>query len=818
MTVGKTSLGWWALFALAGLAVAAAHVLPSEGRATGALQYAAVTKARPPVPNVSATLFKELVTNQGEGNVRALIQTNTRDVYAAVSDAVEQAGGSVTRLYKYATGMAAEIPKSAILGISRIDGVVKVSMDEVQHIGAGAADTQAMGGVIPLGSNLEVIDASMRHGVAVPLEDTGYGVVSLDGLNIPDIYQNVVAMNAALVWDTGNFGQDSLAVIIDTGIYDQHFMLAGGVVGGIDISTDVGTAFEGFNLATNHWHGTHVSGTLAGHGAIIIPNDDLLTQSIELYSGTPLPAYDANNKILPLLGMAPAAQLYGIKVFPHTGAGTSTSTIIAAIEHAIDLKVSGTLDVDVINMSLGGANLFDGRDLEDQVIDMATFYDITVVVAASNDGPTSMTIQSPGTANTAVTVGATADPVQVRTFWDQNFGLLGIGQFLFVDDNTQIVYFSSRGPTADGRDKPTASANGSFVLSSFNTAAAPQSIAFSSGTSMATPGMAGVAALLNTYGESMGASPYDYKQAIISGSLPVPGFDKYDQGAGVVNAAAAMAALQADAELGSVHPDLSNDYSANSVKPKGTLIQGLNGKNGRTIQVSGLPPGYQQHYYFHVHPNTEQITIDFTNVDLGADPFGLNSFEVYLQSSTRSLNNSYLDTTNVWGDASFVIGNLSTTADGAAFGVVTQDLPLMPGEMRLVIENDWTSFDAISATVNINQVSGNESDKPDESYSGTLNTGESDGFFPVGFGPGGVELSLSWDGDWSRYPTSDMDLIVAWFDTGGNLSFEFAAATLNSNEMMRIESGDVGAVFVLVDGFDTNGVDENWDLAVQHLN
>jgi subtilisin family serine protease len=771
---------------------------------------------------ISADLSAALAAG-GDGTIDVLVETDSQN-YGAIIDAIEGMGGTVSQTFKYADGLAATMPKESVSALADVSGVEQVSLDVIRSPiptsgDAAAPGARPVGGMDPEAAN--ELDDVIPAGEAFYL-DAGFETVTLTQADIEaglETYDNMFSMNATPVWDTGNLGQDSLVAVIDTGIYDQHFMLAGSVVGGVDLSPDAGTPFEGFNLASNHWHGTHVSGIVAGHGAILLGDTDPLVESIE-FNGGSLPDFAPGIKLMPLLGMAPAAQLYGIKVFPHTGAGVPESVIIAGIEHAIDQKESGALDIDVINMSLGGASLFDGRDLEDQVVDFATSIGITVVSAASNDGPTSMTINSPGSANTSITVGAVAQPFTTRVFWDMNFFpfvAIGIGELLYTDNDPQMIYFSSRGPTSDGREKPTASANGVFVLSSFNLPAAPQSLAWASGTSMATPGMAGTVALLNTYGEGMGASPYDYKQAVVAGSSPIPDFADWEQGAGLIDAAAAMDALQADGNLGQSHPGLRRGFSHQSVKPEGKQIQNVNSRKGWTYQIRDLAPGHSEHFYFDLHPNAEKITVEFSNVDLGVD-LGLNAFELYVNTS-RTFLNPYVDSVNIWGDAVIEIESLSTSVSGLVFGLCpscVNDLPLMPGYVRVVIENDWTSFDSLSGTVTINVETGNNSAKADETYSGSLNTGESVGFFPVGFGPNGAELELSWMRDWTVVPASDMDLIVAWFDTGGGLHFEFGAATLNSPEKVIIDSSDIDTLLVLVDGFNTNGLDEPWELHVTH--
>src|SRR3989441_3770310 len=89
-------------------------------------------------------------------------------------------------------------------------------------------------------------------------------------------------------------------------------------------------------------------------------------------ANTVLGLIDPGMKLIPLIGIAPEANLYIIKVFDHTGLGVPTSIILAGINAAISARVDDGVDIDKINMSLGGATLFDGRDLEDMTVDFAT--------------------------------------------------------------------------------------------------------------------------------------------------------------------------------------------------------------------------------------------------------------------------------------------------------------------------------------------------------------------------------------------------------------------------------------------------------------
>ncbi|MCE7735336.1 MAG: S8 family serine peptidase [Candidatus Heimdallarchaeota archaeon] len=773
--------------------------------------------------NISPILFNYMMEYEGQ-SIDVLISTNSYD-YSEIVDTITEIGGTVSFEYQFAKGLAAKLPKSGIFVISQLEGVVKVALDEqitpnsFSREAMADLDAEIASSAFKLDtSEFEVLDLSTAE-VEALIADMG-----------PNNYANALSMGALSLWDQGILGQGSLSVVIDTGIYADHSMFdPGQVIGGIDLSTDVGTPFEGPFSVNNHYHGTHVAGTIAGRGAYLFPTAGVLVQSM-LANGFDVPEYDDSNSIVTLFGMAPLSDLYAIKVFDHTGGSASNSIIIAGIEHAIALHLSGT-DVDTINMSLGGGSGYEGRDLESQAVDRATAEGITVVVSAGNDGPASQTIGTPSGAQTAITVGAALTPEHTRVFWDFNFGFVGAGDLLFTPTENQMVYFSSRGPTSDGRSKPTASTVGVFVLSSMT--GDPGALGFLSGTSMAAPNMAGIINLLNTVGEGIGASPYDYKQAVVEGSTMMTGYPDWAQGAGFTSAEDSMAALMADDDLGEDHPMLNDDdddedkiESEDSVKPFGTELNYDDDHDGDddastatfTLELADMTPGHVQDWWFEADDDLQEVRLDFSNVDLGVDPVLFNSFEAHLMSSMRTTDSGYhFYSTNVWGDATLIASDLSSTASGAVFGVNTENLPLMNGYMRLSIENDWTSYDDLSGTVTVTLTFGDDPDA-DEEYEGELANHESYGFFGVGFGTTGVLIELSWENDWSKYPTSDMDMIVAWFDTDGNLFYEFGGATFSSPEMVKIEATNIDTVFVLVDGFETYGMLEEWQIQIWYLN
>jgi serine protease AprX len=191
------------------------------------------------------------------------------------------------------------------------------------------------------------------------------------------------------------------------------------------------------------------------------------------------------------------------------------SGVMAGIEWAVDQAVH------VINLSLGGSGSSDGQDALSMTCNAAVAEGIVVCAAAGNAGDRSRTIGSPGAAEDAITIGAS-------------------------DREDQVARFSSRGPTADERVKPDLCFPGTDIvaaraagtrmgtpLNEFYTAA--------SGTSMATPHAAGLAALLLQ--AKPGLTPAQIKRALMQTALDM-GVDENVQGTGRARAGHALAAVE----------------------------------------------------------------------------------------------------------------------------------------------------------------------------------------------------------------------------------------------------------------------------------
>jgi hypothetical protein len=252
---------------------------------------------------------------------------------------------------------------------------------------------------------------------------------------------SVPLINADDVWlqtnETGEAitGKDVVVSVIDTGIDYNHPDLGGGLGPGFKVIGGWDFINDDADPMDDHFHGTHCAGTIAADGII--------------------------------KGVAPDAKLLGYKVFNERGGGALRSIIIAAIEASADPDGDPATDdaADVISMSLGGSG--DPDDSLSQAVDNAFDSGIVVVVAAGNSGPGNQTVKSPGCARKALTVGA-------------------------FSKTKEIASFSSRGPTSILELKPNIGAPGVDIRSTMPGGGYDEK----SGTSMATPHVAGVAALV----------------------------------------------------------------------------------------------------------------------------------------------------------------------------------------------------------------------------------------------------------------------------------------------------------------------------------
>ena len=202
--------------------------------------------------------------------------------------------------------------------------------------------------------------------------------------------------------------------------------------------------------------------------------------------------------------------------------------------------------------------------------------DFCVLVAAGNDGTdndgdgkiNSMSVTSPGTAKNCITVGACENlRPQFNSeiygdWWPNDYPAAPFRNDPMANKSAEVVAFSSRGPTEDGRIKPEVVAPGTFILSTRSTQIASNNMAWGAfpasrmyfhmgGTSMATPLTAGAVALIRQYLRMVRSVPRPtaalLKAALIVGTTKLSGYSPTSalldnhQGFGRVNLDAVLA-------------------------------------------------------------------------------------------------------------------------------------------------------------------------------------------------------------------------------------------------------------------------------------
>ncbi|MDQ0927617.1 subtilisin family serine protease [Bacillus atrophaeus] len=228
-------------------------------------------------------------------------------------------------------------------------------------------------------------------------------------------------------------------------------------------------------------------------------------------------------------GPAPEANLIGVKVLNKQGSGT-LAAIIEGVEWCIQYNEDNPDEpIRIISMSLGGEALRYDNELDDplvKAVEEAWNAGIVVCVAAGNSGPDPQTISSPGVSEKVITVGALDDNDTVSR------------------EDDIVASFSSRGPTVYGKEKPDILAPGVNIVSLRSPRSYIDKLQKSSrvgtqyftmsGTSMATPICAGIAALILEHNPEL--TPDEVKELLKNGADKWSDNDPNIYGAGAVNA------------------------------------------------------------------------------------------------------------------------------------------------------------------------------------------------------------------------------------------------------------------------------------------
>jgi serine protease len=480
---------------------------------------------------------------------------------------------------------------------------VGADLDFQRRLGTGAA-------LVDLGAELKKTDVA--DVIAQYQADPQVAYVVPDRLNKPqadpndteygkqwDLFESTAGMRVPGAWATST-GSGVTVAVIDTG-YVAHSDVAANIVGGYDFISDTAVSVDGDGRDSNpadpgdwyatdecgtgtgssgsSWHGTHVAGTIAA-----VTNNNKGVAGI---------AYNAKISPLRVLGKC----------------GGYDSDIIDAITWASGGTVSGvpanTNVAKVINMSLGGSGAC--TSATQSAINGAVNRGTTVVVAAGNDNDNASKY-SPASCNNVITVAATGRTGSRASY--SNYG--------------SIVDIA-----APGGEMSTGNANG--ILSTLNSGTktpSTESYAYYQGTSMATPHIVGLVALMKSANPSL--TPAQIETAIKNNARALPGTCSGGCGAGLADATKTVQAVASSG--GTTGATTFSSTSSVAIPDAGSAVES-------PITVSGRSGNA---------PTTLQVGVDITHTyrgDLVIDLVAPDGSTYRLKSSSTSDSADNVNTT-----------------------------------------------------------------------------------------------------------------------------------------------------------------------------
>ncbi len=431
---------------------------------------------------------------------------------------------------------------------------VLIQLSEVKKAGAAAASLDAIGQEILEKVATTVIDSEKRRGSGSLSKEAALTLANVDvlkrwvaaeltaaeieslkashkSLPISRLWRNTPkailldCSGQAIQVEPARIGYRSRGkgitwAVLDTGIDDKHphFKRKDGkcIKEAYDCTGRGRPNPKNGKYRDGHGHGTHVAGIIAGEGEETIESDEGKKAKTQF------------------CGMAPDTQLVIYKVLSDSGEGQDSWIIKALEDIARKNEDAGKLVIQGVNLSLGGP--FDpsvygcGHSPLCQELRRLWRQGVIVCLAAGNEGFAQLQ-SSHGLVDTNVDLSI-GDPANLEE-------AIAVGSVHKKKPHKYgVSFFSSRGPTADGRIKPDLVAPGEKILSArarvpANGARKPLYVAMD-GTSMATPHVSGLlAAFLSARSEFIGY-PEHVKEILLANCTDL-GRDRYIQGHGLPN-------------------------------------------------------------------------------------------------------------------------------------------------------------------------------------------------------------------------------------------------------------------------------------------
>lgn len=388
-------------------------------------------------------------------------------------------------------------------------------------------------------------------------------------------YHGTYGIKAPQAWDITK-GAGSVVAVIDTGI-TTHSDLAANILPGYDFITTTSVAGDGggrdsdpsdpgdYTSTTNSsWHGTHVAGTVA--------------------------AVTNNGK--GVAGTAPEAKVVPVRVLGRGGG--ATSDIADAVIWASGGTVSGVTananPAEVINLSLGGSGSC-GTTMQ-SAINGAVSRGTTVVIAAGNSNANTSGF-TPANCNNVVAVASITNTGARSSF--SNYGAL-------ID----------------------IAAPGSAIYSTLNSgtkAPGTESYASYNGTSMATPHVAGVVALMQAVAPTP-LTPAQVETILKNTATAFPSSPDQTIGPGILNAYAAVQAAAAGSSGGGTTPTPDPGTGTGNALQKGVSVTGISGAASSA-----------QYWTVAVPSGTSSLVVNITG--------GTGDADLYVRQGSQPTTSSY---------------------------------------------------------------------------------------------------------------------------------------------------------------------------------
>lgn len=706
--------------------------------------------------------------------------------YGKLKKEIKALGGTIRIEYKNIDAVAATIPRDQVDAVKGLRSVSALRRDMIMSLPSPPTVNRP-----GFGSINSTVDIAAGEA----FEET----VAFSDIVPAGYFTTEVGLTRALdFWiETGHAGEGVIIAIMDSGTAPVP-ALGTRVIGGESFLWATPSLDDGLgpNSPFNGSHGTQVATAAGADVAFLFNGAGTFAQSIKTHlpdaivPDFPVPGTD----LVPMVGQAPLAEFFALKVFNVNGR-TSNAILLAAFDGAIELKElhdAGDpegVNLQVLNGSWSGGSLFSADDpFFAAMIQEVHEAGIVTCFSASNDGPSAMTIGDPALARNSLAVGATNVAAYERILRDLQYGL-GAGSLYRASDSHQTATFSSRGPAADGRFDPDITAPGFAIFMQ----GADGGLSVGSGTSFSSPMVAGAAALLLSADPS--ATPDEIRAALLQGANPHMLEDNSgpnDQGFGFLDVMAAYEHLQLGTEN---PPDEGLEKNNVHVNARRTGVNVV--KSSVFSDSTGwLLPGETLDYAIETTNKPLTGLTVFLTVTAELPPGEQNFFfgddmMVEIHSAKTSAFGDYRAEGFVPGTAVFQLG--------------PQDLE--SGLTRVTLVGDWTNAGKVKADITVVK----DFDPPGQNLwplgNGRIDDGESLPFtVEVPAGQSELNIYLGWKGDWGKWPTNDLDILV--YDPNFNLILldndgdgDYDGLSADSPERLTIPDPEEGSWFIFVDGF-----------------